>query len=90
MNFKLWHKGQLIFLISRTITENDTFFGGKMGTLEALKALLQRNTCWTDYMETVLSIVTVNIYVSQYISSNASTITHENFPFRISDIPLSQ
>ena len=60
-NFCLWDKGQLIVIISRTKESGRTIFVGETNdTLAALKHLLLRRTQWTDYMEHVLSVITVN------------------------------
>ena len=60
-NFSMWDKGQMIVIISRTKSGKDTIFvGNKDDTLKALKSLPTRKTQWTDYMEDVLDIITVN------------------------------
>ena len=51
-NYRLWEKGQLIVLVSRTRLGIDTIFvGDKTETLKALKTLLIKKTMWTGYME---------------------------------------
>jgi predicted GIY-YIG superfamily endonuclease len=59
-NFKMWDKGQMIVITSRTRMAQDTIFvGDKNDTLNALRHLLTRKTQWTDYMENVLDIITL-------------------------------
>ena len=59
-NFNMWDKGQMIVILSRTKGAEDTIFvGDKNDTLLALKHLLKRRTQWTDYMEEVLKLITV-------------------------------
>ena len=44
-SYKLWYKGQLIVIISRTlISVNTIFVGDKEGTLDALVYLLKART----------------------------------------------
>ena len=44
-NFKLWDKGQMIVILSRTkLAKNKIFVGDKNDTLAALKDLLIRKT----------------------------------------------
>ena len=53
-NFRMWEKGQLIVLISRTRLGKDTIFvGNKQNTLKALKNLLTKKTMWNDFVEQV-------------------------------------
>ena len=87
-NFKLWDKGQMIVLLSRTKRACDTIFvGDKIDTLNALKTLLTIKTQWTDYMEDVISIVTINTSEQQ---EQRRVHTQTSFPFRIVDVSLSQ
>ena len=51
-NYTIWDKGQLLVIISRTrLAKYTIFVGDKEATLDALVALLQCRTQWTDYME---------------------------------------
>jgi hypothetical protein len=60
-NFKMWDKGQMIVILSRTKFAKDTIFvGDKDDTLKALKRILIQKTQWTEYMEQVLDLVTIN------------------------------
>jgi len=93
--FRLWDKGQLVVILSRTKTAKDTIFvGNKADTIEALKSILTKKTQWCDYIERVLELITINS------DTNANTTNqHENYlrlmsqetyPFRICDISLPQ
>lgn len=86
-NFKLWDKGQLIVILSRTKMARDTIFVGNIDdTIDALKELLVRRTQWTDYMEDVLRIITINNNTAS--ATTTQTMSQESFPFRICDISL--
>ena len=88
-DFNLWDKGQLVVLLSRTKTAKDTIFvGNKSETLSALKAILMNKSQWSDYIETVLNIVTIN---STAHNTLPRCVMNQNaFPFRIRDIALPQ
>ena len=87
-NFKIWDKGQLVVLISRTtLARNTIFVGDKSDTLNALKEILIKRTQWTDYMENVLDLITIN---SNSEIREHRTLTQNNYPFRICDVPLPQ
>eukprot|EP00957_Ditylum_brightwellii_P116930 8919779-Ditylum_brightwellii.AAC.1 len=50
--FKIWNKGQLVALLSRTKFAKDTIFvGDKEDTLLALSQLLTHQMQWSDYSE---------------------------------------
>ena len=89
-NFYLWDKGQLIVIISRTRLAIDTIFvGDKESTLNALVAILKCRTQWTDHMENILKVVTINIDDDNVeIEENRGTMSHANFPYRPNDIRL--
>ena len=91
-NFKMWDKGQMIVILSRTKYAKDTIFvGDKSDTLEALKNLLTRKTQWTDYMEEVLELITVNATSNQHPVLPASRrMSQSSFPYRICDVSLPQ
>ena len=60
-NFTMWDRDQIIVILSTTNYEKDTiFFGNKNDTLKLLKEILTRKTQWAEYMEKVLSMVTIN------------------------------
>ena len=87
-DFKIWDKGQLIVILTRTKRAEDTIFvGNKQDTLDALKTILLSRTQWTDYIEHVLSIVTVNQENSN-TEGDIRTMNQNDFPFRICDISL--
>ena len=61
LSYKLQDKGQLLVIISRIKYAKYTIFvGNKETTLYSLSNLLKIRTQWTDYMEILLSIVTIN------------------------------
>ena len=88
-NFGLWDKGQLIVIISRTREPQKTIFvGDKRDTLGAFKQLLLRRTQWTDYMEHILDVITIN---SNNDNDDMPTVVSPStFPFRICDMSLPQ
>ena len=60
-NYTLWDKVKLLVIIIQTILSKGTIFvGDKEAILDALVALFQCCTQWTDYMEKVLIVVTIN------------------------------
>ena len=60
-SYKLWDKAQVIVAISRTkVGANTIFVGDKDSTINALVSLIQMKNQWTDYMESVLQIVSIN------------------------------
>ena len=92
--FRLWDKGQLVVILSRTKTAKDTIFvGNKADTIDALKSILIKRTQWCDYIERVLELVTVNSDGNnniQHHQNNQRSMIQDAFPFRICDIPLPQ
>ena len=89
-NYSMWDKGQLLVIISRTKKAEDTIFvGDKNATLDALESLLKHRTQWTDHMEQILKVVTINNDNSDEIhNSNDNGMTYSAFPFRPTDIIL--
>ena len=90
-DFKLWDKGQLLVLISQTRQAEDTIFvGNKQDTLDALVHILRSRTQWTDYMEKVLNVVTVNQNIDTVTENvnNKGTMNQHSFPYRICDVSL--
>ena len=52
---------QVIDALSRTKLGNDiTFIGDERGTINTLVSILKYRTQWTDYMNRVLSLVSIN------------------------------
>eukprot|EP00957_Ditylum_brightwellii_P161880 12324887-Ditylum_brightwellii.AAC.1 len=61
-NFRLWDKAQVIVALTRTkLACSLIFVGDKNDTLVALVLLIQQRSQWTDYMEPVLQLVTINV-----------------------------
>ena len=86
-DFNLWDKGQLIVILTRTKKAQDTIFvGNKRDTIRALKKILLSRTQWTDYIENVLRIITVNNIDS--VHSHFRTMNQNDYPFRINDLSL--
>ena len=82
-NFELWDKGQLVVILSRTKFAKDSIFvGSKEETLDAFRQMLLKRNQWTDYVEDVLNIVTIN---SKEISDFQHTFTQSLFLYRIVD-----
>ena len=91
-NFKMWDKGQMVVVTSRTKLGKDTIFvGNKNDVLKSLKFLLTRRTQWTDLMDDILRVITVN-----YSSNSNGSITDNHIltqdanPFRICDVSLPE
>ena len=86
-NFNIWDRGQMIVLLTRTKRARDTIFVGcKHDTLAALRQLLLTKTQWSDYIEQVLSIVTVNDSVNLPLLPRV--MNQNAYPFRVSDLSL--
>lgn len=86
-NFGLWDKGQLIVIISRTRDPNKTIFvGDKAETLRAFESLLLKRTQWTDFMEHILDVITVNTVHSE----RRITASPDDYPFQVSNMELPQ
>ena len=86
-NFNMWDKGQLVVILSRTKSAKDSIFvGPKNETLQAFRDLLTKKTQWSDYIENVLDLVTVNT-TSEY---RPRVMTQTTFPYRICDVSLPQ
>ena len=92
--YKMWDKGQLLVIISRTKEAKDTIFvGDKESTLDALVSILTNRTQWTKHMEAILRVVTINMNSVETTSeevrtSNRGTMDQAHYPFRLSDIDL--
>ena len=85
-DYKIWEKEQVIVATSRTKLGKDTIFvGDKTGTINALVSILKHRTQWTDYMDRVLSLVSIN---GDTNDQNRSIFDYDTYPFRIADIPL--
>ena len=87
-DFNIWDKGQLIVILTRTKKAKDTIFvGNKQETLDALKSILLSRTQWTDYIEHVLNVVTVNEELNT-TRNEIRTMNQNDYPFQICDISL--
>ena len=94
-SFELWDRAQAIVTLSRTkVGKNLIFVGDKNETIEALAALIQMKSQWTDYMEDVLKLITLH---PENVSDNdeneivaSNSMNHQSYPFRICDVPLPQ
>lgn len=87
-NFNLWDKGQLVVKLSRTKKAKDSIFvGSKTETLRAFRKLLKKKNQWSDYIEEVLSLVTVN---NTEYNRSSRIMTQRSFPFKICDVSLPQ
>ena len=60
-SYKLCGKEQVMVALSWTKEGKSTIFvGDKRGTINALVSLIKTRTQWTDYMDEVLSLVSIN------------------------------
>ena len=78
-SFKLWGKEQVIVAISRAQKAKDTIIvRNKIEAINTLVALLKTRTQWTNYMDSVLSLVSIN-----GDSNNVSipTFDHTSYPY---------
>ena len=91
---RLWGKGQLIVVISRTrLIKNTIFIGSKRDTILGLKELLLKMTQWSDYIEQVMELATIypQTTADGTFNNNTTTLMDQgNFPFRMCDISLPQ
>ena len=92
-NCELWDKAQIIVALSRTKLGKDIIFVGNMEeTINSIITLVQTRNQWTDYMESILNLVTLKI-PSEEETNNVMIpplLTTEAFPYRICDIALPQ
>lgn len=91
---RLWEKGQLIVLISRTRTMKNTIFvGSKSDTIAGLVELLTKRSQWSNYMDQVMDIVTIrndSTEIESGMQETNSVMNQINYPFRLCDIDLPQ
>ena len=60
-DFRLWDKAQAVVLLSRTRLGSDIIFvGDKNDTINVLFSLIRTSSQWTNYMEKVLEMGSVN------------------------------
>ena len=77
----------MIVILSRTkLAKNTSFVSDKIDTLAALKDLLIRKTQWTDYMEEILKLITMN----ENEPPTGRVFTQSSFPYRVYDFVLPQ
>ena len=89
-NLNIWDKGQLVVLLSRTkYAKNSIFVGPKQETLAAFRHMMTLKSQWSEYIEDVLELVTINSdnNIGNYVPR---TLSPTSYPFRICDIPLPQ
>ncbi len=81
-NYHLWHKEQVIVLLSRTNFAKDIIFvGNKEETSKALSTLLQKRSQYTEYTNAMLSaLVTENENTHKI-----QTLSLNMYPYRILD-----
>ncbi len=86
--YMLWDKGQAIVLLSRTkLGSNIIFVGNRHDTVKALASLIRNTNQWMNYMEQILEMACLN---STSNESQISTFHHQQWPFRLCDMPLPQ
>lgn len=87
-SYKMWEKGQLVVICSRTRRMEDTIFvGNEEETINALVQLLKKKTMWSDYMNRVLNIITVE---TEDVAIENRALDYSTYPFRVSDIALPE
>ena len=92
-NFELWDKAQIIVGMSRTKLGKDVIFVGDKGqTIKRIVSLCKTRNQWTDYMESILDLVTIEASSNgeNQNSIRQISLTTESYPFRICDISLPQ
>ena len=86
---KLWDKAQVIVLLSRTRNAKDIIFVGNMeSTIQSIIRLCKMSNQWTDYMELILEMASVNYIRNTNIG--IPSIRRDAHPFRFCDRPLPQ
>lgn len=85
---KPWLKEQIVVMLSRTRRGKDTIIvGTKEEFGEMVWKLLLKKSQWTDYIETILSNLTVNSKERHnFIGQNFQMA--EKYPYRTCDIPI--
>ena len=85
--FRLWDKAQIIVLLSRTKKAKDIIFVGSIeSTIKAIIDLCQYSNQWTDYMELILEMASVNY--NRSTEATIPSIQSNEHPFRFCDRPL--
>ena len=89
--FELWDKAQVIVAFSRTkVGKNVILVGDKEETIESIVKLVQRRSQWTDYMEDIMKLITIDETQENLTTRVAPSLDQSSFPFRICDISLPQ
>ena len=84
--YKLWGKKQVVLALSRTKEGKITIFvGDKRGTINSLVSRIKTRTQWTNYMDEVLSLISIN---GKKNCGSISTHNYPTYPFLIADIPF--
>ena len=82
-----WDKAQVVVATSRTREGKNTIFvGNKESTIKSLTRLIKMKNQWTDYMEEVLRLTTVNHTGNEH--PRRSFQPSETFPFELSSVSL--
>ena len=92
-NYELWDKDQIIVALTRTKRGLDIIFvGNKEETIILIIRLVQTINEWTDYMESIIELVTVKPFLAENnnIGMLPPSLTTQTFPYRICDIALPQ
>ena len=85
-DYCLWDKAQVVVLLRRTkLGVNIIFVGDKHQTINALSSIIKSNNQWTNYMERVIELASVNDITSL---STIPIHSHSGCPFRICDMAL--
>ena len=89
-NFTLWDKGQVVVLLSRTREGKHVIFvGSKVDTIRCLISLIQVKSQWMDYMEKIISLVSINNR-TQIDSPLIPIFDYSSIPFEFNQLPLPQ
>lgn len=92
--YKLWNKSQVIVACSRTkVGRNTIFVGDMVSIIDALVSLIRQKNQWTDYMEKVLDLTTMNGPTAEDQTEEVAPgrrvfNTERCFPFRLCDVSL--
>ena len=89
--FELWDKAQIIVALTRTKMGKDIILvGDKEETVEAIVRLVQTRSQWSDYMENILELITINEDGENTRTTTLPSLDQNSFPYRICDISLPQ
>ena len=68
-NFGLWDKGQLVVVLSCT---KIIFVGDKNDASMAIRTIFMKRNQWSDYMDEVLELITINSEIPIAVSRGIS------------------